>query len=95
MLLGSVSGTNCGTNLEITLESIDGSELVAVTKLGLILLSENGSWIFSLATFKLEEVPETYRKDILEVCASIDDISDNKRLCRDPALTLINDCQCY
>ena len=32
------------------------------------------------------------KRDILEVCASIDVISDDKRLCRDPVLTLINDC---
>ena len=42
MLLDSVYGTNCGTNLGINLDIIlelkDGSELVAVTKLGLIFV---------------------------------------------------------
>ena len=38
ILLGTVFGTNLGTNLEITLELPDRSELVAVTKLGLLFL---------------------------------------------------------
>ena len=38
MLLGSVSGTNPGINLDIILELKDGSELVVVTKVGLLFV---------------------------------------------------------